>query len=77
LQTASLAQTFVLRNYLTPDVRRIPVREGRVRGTLFLPQLQSTNDNSRRFPLVMTICNGLVRGHLVEEKAALLASKGG
>ncbi len=36
--TNVLAQATVQRFYMSPDVHRIPVREGRLRGTLFVPK---------------------------------------
>lgn len=35
---ASLAETVIDRRYMAQNVRRLPVKEGRVRGVLFLPE---------------------------------------
>ncbi|KAL9956932.1 hypothetical protein ACROYT_G038494 [Oculina patagonica] len=54
--------------YMADGVRRIPVRKGRIRGTLFLPP------GDGPFPGVIDLFGGA--GGLVEFKASLLASHG-
>ncbi|KAL9979722.1 hypothetical protein ACROYT_G017425 [Oculina patagonica] len=54
--------------YMADGVKRIPVREGRIRGTLFLPP------GDGPFPGVIEMLGGA--GGLVEFKASLLASHG-
>ncbi|KAL9979733.1 hypothetical protein ACROYT_G017440 [Oculina patagonica] len=54
--------------YMADGVKRIPVREGRIRGTLFIPPGEGP------FPGVMELLGGA--GGLVEFKASLLASHG-
>ncbi|KAL9979727.1 hypothetical protein ACROYT_G017434 [Oculina patagonica] len=54
--------------YMADGVKRIPVREGRIRGTLFLPPGEGP------FPGVIDLLGGA--GGLVEFKASLLASHG-
>ncbi|KAL9979728.1 hypothetical protein ACROYT_G017435 [Oculina patagonica] len=54
--------------YMADGVKRIPVREGRIRGTLFLPPGEGP------FPGVIDMLGG--PGGLVEFKASLLASRG-
>ncbi|KAL9979732.1 hypothetical protein ACROYT_G017439 [Oculina patagonica] len=54
--------------YMADGVKRIPVREGRIRGTLFLPP------GDGPFPGVIELLGGA--GGLVEFKASLLASHG-
>jgi len=58
------------RAWMAPGVRRIPVREGRVRGTLFLPSGNGPH------PVVITLYGGIHRKHVIEEKSAMLASHG-
>lgn len=54
--------------YMTDGVRRIPVRDGRLRGTLFLPPGKGP------FPGVIDLFG--TAGGLIEFKASLLASRG-
>ncbi|XP_055448890.1 acyl-coenzyme A thioesterase 3 [Psammomys obesus] len=56
------------RHFLAPGVRRVPVREGRVRATLFLPP------GTGPFPGIMDLF-GIGHG-LLEYRASLLAGKG-
>ena len=44
-----------------------------MRGTLFLPP---DSGSGKKFPLVLTIYGGIVRGRAIEERAAVLAAKG-
>ena len=57
---------------MAPSVRRIVFREGRVRGTLFLP----STEPEERLPLVVTMYGGIHKGCVIEERAAMLAGKG-
>ncbi|CAH3025453.1 unnamed protein product [Porites evermanni] len=63
-----LSSTTFQRWYMADGVKRIPVREGRIRGTLFLPPGEGP------FPGVLDLLGAA--GGLVEFKAALLASHG-
>ncbi|XP_054246373.1 acyl-coenzyme A amino acid N-acyltransferase 2-like [Indicator indicator] len=54
--------------YVGPGVRRVPVKEGRVRGALFLPP------GAGPFPGVIDLFGGA--GGLIEFRAGLLASRG-
>ena len=54
-------------------MERIPIREGRVRGTLFLPERTNPEE---KLPLIVTLYGGVIRGKVVEEKAACLTRKG-
>jgi dienelactone hydrolase len=63
-----LASTSCERWFLSPDVLRVPVRHGRLRGTLFIPKDRGP------FPGVVDLYG--TAGGLVEYRAALLASKG-
>ncbi|KAM5273576.1 LOW QUALITY PROTEIN: acyl-coenzyme A thioesterase 1-like [Ctenodactylus gundi] len=56
------------RHFLPPGVRRVPVREGRVRATLFLPP------GPGPFPGIVDLFG--VGGGLLEYRASLLAGKG-
>ncbi|EDO34825.1 predicted protein [Nematostella vectensis] len=56
------------RHFMSKGVRRIPIREGRIRGTLFVPQ------GNGPFPAIMDMFG--TAGGLIEFKAALLASHG-
>ena len=69
-----LGECHAVRTFLPPGVRRIPYREGRVRGTLFMPPQPPSL--SEKLPLVVTAYGGIHRGNVIEEKAALLAGKG-
>ncbi|NWS53592.1 ACOT2 thioesterase, partial [Chunga burmeisteri] len=63
-----LAQTQHERVFLRDGVRRVPVREGRIRATLFLPPGEGT------FPGIITIQG--YTGGLFERRASLLANHG-
>ncbi|KAL3882106.1 hypothetical protein ACJMK2_028477 [Sinanodonta woodiana] len=54
--------------YKSKNVQRIPVKEGKLRGTVFIPE------GDGPFPAVIDMFGGLV--DLVESRAALLASRG-
>ncbi|KAK3596947.1 hypothetical protein CHS0354_002514 [Potamilus streckersoni] len=54
--------------YKSINVQRIPVKEGKLRGTVFIPEGKGP------FPAVIDMFGGLV--DLVESRAALLASRG-
>ncbi|XP_001375739.4 acyl-coenzyme A thioesterase 1 [Monodelphis domestica] len=66
--TKLLAQVAHERSFLGPGVRRIPVREGSVRGTLFLPP------GSGPFPGIIDLFGA--GGGLFEYRASLLARHG-
>ncbi|KAK4293230.1 hypothetical protein Pmani_034063 [Petrolisthes manimaculis] len=63
-----VASTTLVRFVMAPGVKRIMVREGRVRGALFLPQ------GTGPFPAVIDVFGGF--GGLREYRAAILASRG-
>ncbi|XP_003472352.2 acyl-coenzyme A thioesterase 1 isoform X1 [Cavia porcellus] len=63
-----LASAVHERHFLAPGVRRVPVREGRVRATLFLPPEPGP------FPGIVDLFG--VGGGLLEYRASLLAGKG-
>nr|XP_026257748.1 acyl-coenzyme A thioesterase 4 isoform X1 [Urocitellus parryii] len=63
-----LARALHKRHFLPPGVRRVPVREGRVRATLFLPP------GPGLFPAIIDIYG--VGGGLLEYRASLLAGHG-
>ncbi|XP_078521481.1 acyl-coenzyme A amino acid N-acyltransferase 2-like [Lissotriton helveticus] len=63
-----MASQTVERWYATPGVQRIPIKDGRVRGALFLPP------GNHKFPGVIDMSGGT--GGLVEYRASLLASRG-
>ncbi|XP_063816413.1 acyl-coenzyme A amino acid N-acyltransferase 1-like [Pseudophryne corroboree] len=62
------ATTCVERWYVSPGVKRVPIREGRVRGALFIPPGEGP------FPGVIDMFGG--SGGLVEFRSSLLASRG-
>ncbi|XP_023058415.2 bile acid-CoA:amino acid N-acyltransferase [Piliocolobus tephrosceles] len=66
--SAPKASLTLERWYVAPGVTRIQVREGRLRGALFLPPGEG------RFPGVIDLFGGL--GGLLEFRASLLASRG-
>ncbi|XP_050192844.1 acyl-coenzyme A amino acid N-acyltransferase 1-like isoform X2 [Myiozetetes cayanensis] len=68
LQEQPLGWCEAERWYVGPGVQRVPVREGRVRGTLFLPP------GPGPFPGVIDMFGGA--GGLIEFRAGLLASRG-
>ncbi|XP_076407164.1 acyl-coenzyme A thioesterase 5-like isoform X3 [Peromyscus maniculatus bairdii] len=63
-----LARAVHERHFMAPGVRRVPVREGRVRATLFLPP------GNGPFPGIIDILG--LGGGLLEYRASLLAGKG-
>ncbi|CAH6845053.1 Acot5 [Phodopus roborovskii] len=63
-----LARAVHERHFMAPGVRRVPVREGRVRATLFLPPGNGT------FPGIIDLFG--IGGGLPEYRASLLAGKG-
>ena len=63
-----LARTVHERHFMAPGVRRVPVREGRVRATLFLPPGQGP------FPGIIDVYG--VGGGLLEYRAGLVAGHG-
>ncbi|CAO2586870.1 Acyl-coenzyme A thioesterase 3, partial [Lemmus lemmus] len=63
-----LARAVHERHFMAPGVRRVPVREGRVRATLFLPP------GNGPFPGIIDLFG--VGGGLLEYRASLLAGKG-
>ncbi|XP_078528029.1 acyl-coenzyme A amino acid N-acyltransferase 1-like isoform X2 [Lissotriton helveticus] len=63
-----LASQMIERWYVAPGVQRIPIREGRVRGTLFLPP------GTGPFPGVIDMFGG--EGGLTEFRSGLFASRG-
>ncbi|XP_064309046.1 acyl-coenzyme A amino acid N-acyltransferase 1-like [Phalacrocorax carbo] len=67
-QDQPLASCEAERWYMGPGVQRVPIREGRVRGALFLPP------GPGPFPGVIDLFGGA--GGLIEFRAGLLASRG-
>ncbi|XP_075803512.1 acyl-coenzyme A thioesterase 1-like isoform X2 [Microtus pennsylvanicus] len=63
-----LARVVHERHFMAPGVRRVPVREGRVRATLFLPP------GNGPFPGIIDLFG--LGGGLLEYRASLLAGKG-
>ncbi|XP_070577661.1 bile acid-CoA:amino acid N-acyltransferase-like [Ptychodera flava] len=63
-----IAMTTIERWYIRPGVKRIPITEGDIRGTLFIP-----NGNGP-FPLIIDLWGG--GGGIIEYKSSLLASHG-
>ncbi|XP_050020577.1 peroxisomal succinyl-coenzyme A thioesterase [Alexandromys fortis] len=63
-----LARAVHERHFMAPGVRRVPVREGRVRATLFLPPGEGP------FPGIIDVYG--VGGGLLEYRASLMASHG-
>ncbi|KAL3044462.1 hypothetical protein OYC64_012871 [Pagothenia borchgrevinki] len=68
LDQVLLASVVVERWYMAPGVRRVPITEGRLTATLFLPS------GPGPFPGLLDLWGG--GGKLVEYRAALLASHG-
>ena len=52
-------------------VERIEVNAGRIRGTLFLPE-----GRTGPFPAVINLYGGVHKRKIIEDKSALLASRG-
>ena len=65
-----VAQTHFKRILMARGVKRLPVKEGRVRGTLFLPP-----GNGPFLPLIK-MYGGILKGNVIEDKAAMFASRG-
>ncbi|XP_070577262.1 bile acid-CoA:amino acid N-acyltransferase-like [Ptychodera flava] len=65
---SAIAMTTIERWYIQPGVTRIPITEGDIRGTLFIP------NGSGPFPLVIDLWGG--GGGIIEYKSSLLASHG-
>jgi hypothetical protein len=62
---------------MAADVKRIPIEENGIFGTVFLPPDQLEGETFRRpRPLILNMYGGIHKGGLIEEKAALLASRG-
>lgn len=68
LRKRKLCSKTIRRWYMAKDVQKIPVRSGRIRGSLFLPP--------GRGPFAGVIDMFGVAGSLIEFRAALLASRG-
>ena len=66
------SKTFT-RSFVKPGLRREVIRQGRVKGTLFLPPI---TDNEQVFPGIITLHGGIHRGHEIEDIAAYLANHG-
>ncbi len=62
---------------MADGVERIPIDEDGVVGTVFLPP-KFLDDQSFKHPrpLIVNAYGGIHRGGLIEEKAALMASRG-
>ena len=62
---------------MADGVERIPIAEDGIYGTLFLPPKQLDGETFRGpRPLIINLYGGIHKGGLIEEKAALLASRG-
>lgn len=60
----------IKREYMSEGVRRKVIRNGRIRGTLFMPSGKGP------FPAVIAMYGGNLKGNVVEDKSAVLASHG-
>ncbi|XP_068236034.1 acyl-coenzyme A thioesterase 1-like [Palaemon carinicauda] len=67
-ESDALSTVCLERHFITPEVQRIPIRKGRVRGTLFLPGGEGP------YPGVLDMFGSA--GGLMEFRSALLASRG-
>ncbi|XP_064095107.1 acyl-coenzyme A thioesterase 5-like isoform X2 [Macrobrachium nipponense] len=67
-ESNALSTVCLERHFISPDVQRIPIRQGRVRGTLFLP------GGKGPYPGVLDMFGAV--GGLLEFRSALLASRG-
>lgn len=67
-QAERMAEVVLERHLMAPGVRRIPIHQGRVRGTLYLPPGEGP------FPGVVDMFGSV--GGLMEFRSALLASRG-
>lgn len=66
-----LATTKGTKRYVEDGVERVPVKFGRVRGTLFLP-----SKLNRPAPAIITMYGSTNRGKVPEDRAAMFASRG-
>ena len=55
-----LAKDQISKSFVSPGVKRIPVKEGRIRGTLFLPPAPG--------PAIITLYGGVYRGQVPEDR---------
>ncbi len=75
-----LASSDFLRLHMSPGVTRREVKEGPVRGILFLPPKEEEKEQKRRQgdkkkSVILTLHGGIRRGKVCEDVAALLASR--
>ena len=70
-QTPPIAKKAFARRHLLEGIRRVPITESKVKGTMFLPP-----EGQDPMPGLITIHGGINRGSVVEDNAALLASNG-
>ena len=75
-----LASSDFLRLHMSPGVTRREVKEGPVRGILFLPPEEEEEEQKRRQgdkkkSVILTLHGGIRRGKVCEDVAALLASR--
>eukprot|EP00092_Neocalanus_flemingeri_P010182 GFUD01010972.1.p1 GENE.GFUD01010972.1~~GFUD01010972.1.p1 ORF type:complete len:353 (+),score=77.13 GFUD01010972.1:24-1082(+) len=63
-----LASEKITKSFVNKDVRRIVVKTGRIRGTLFVPPKPG--------PGIITLYGGVNKGKVPEDRAAMLASQG-
>jgi hypothetical protein len=69
-----LAECSFQRMFMAPNVRRVVVSDKEMYGVLFMPM---EIPSGKKLPLIATIYGGVVkRGHLIEERAAIYASRG-
>ena len=55
-----LARQEITKSFVSPAVRRVSVREGRIRGTLFIPPSPG--------PAIITLYGGVNRGKVPEDR---------
>lgn len=65
-----VAETLIYKDYMGPGVQRIEIKEGKIRGTLFLPQGEGP------FPAVINLYGGIHKRNVIEDKSAMFASRG-
>ncbi len=73
-----LASSDFLRLHMSPGVTRREVKEGPVRGILFLPpkdDQQKRQQGDKKKSVILTLHGGIRRGKVCEDVAALLASR--
>ncbi len=74
-----LASSDFLRLHMSPSVTRREVKEGPVRGILFLPpeeeKEQKRRQGDKKKSVILTLHGGIRRGKVCEDVAALLASR--